>query len=237
MLRSRLLIYFADLLPPMAYDLFNKTVSELASNTGGGKLTFGIVVALWFAAGGMTSMMSTLNTAYHVREERSFVKVRAIAVGLTIAISICLLAALIVVLVGSHLADVIGSALHLSELFVAGWKILQWPAALFFIVVSFSLVYYFGPDLEERHWYWVTPGSIVGVVLWLFASAGFRAYLHFFNTYARTYGSLGAVIVLLVWLYVTGLAFLIGGEVNATIEHAAALRGHPEAKAPGQKAA
>ncbi len=237
MLRSRLLIYFADLLPPMAYDLFNKTVNELANNTGGGKLTFGIVVALWFAAGGMTSMMSTLNTAYHVREERSFVKVRAIAVGLTIAISICLVAALIVVLVGNHLADVIGSALHLSDLFVAGWKILQWPAALFFIVLSFSLVYYFGPDLEERHWYWVTPGSIVGVILWLVASAGFRAYLHFFNTYARTYGSLGAVIVLLVWLYVTGLAFLIGGEINATIEHAAALRGHPEAKAPGQKAA
>ncbi len=237
MLRSRLLLYFADMLPPMAYNLFNKTVNELASNAGGGKLTFGIVVALWFAAGGMSSMISTLNTAYHVREARSFLKVRAIAVVLTIAMSICLMLALAVVLIGNHLADVIGAALNLSGLFVTGWKILQWPAALFFVVASFSLVYYFGPDLKERHWYWVTPGSVFGVLLWLAASAGFRGYLHFFNSYTRTYGSLGAVIVLLVWFYVTGLAFLIGGEINAAIEHAAALRGHPEAKAPGQKAA
>lgn len=237
MLRSGLLIYFGDMLPPMAYSLFSNTVNELANNPGGGKLTFGILVALWFAAGGMTSMISTLNTAYHVREGRSFFKVRAIAVALTIAISVCLMLALVVVLIGSHLANVIGAALHLSGLFVLGWKIAQWPAALFFIVASFSLVYYFGPDLKERHWYWVTPGSLFGVILWLAASAGFRGYLHFFNTYTRTYGSLGAVIVLLVWFYVTGLAFLIGGEINAAIEHAAALRGHPEAKAPGQKAA
>lgn len=237
LLRSRLLIYFADLLPPMAYALFSKTVNEVAANTGSGKLTFGIVLALWFASGGMTSMMSTLNTAYHVRECRSFVKVRTIAVALTIAISVCLFSAVVVVLVGGHIADTLGPDLHLSALFVMGWKILQWPAAFFFIVVSFSLVYYFGPDLTERHWYWVTPGSIFGVIIWLAASAGFRVYLHFFNSYTRSYGSLGAVIVLMVWLYVTGLAFLVGGEINAAIEHAAALRGHPEAKASGQKAA
>ncbi|MGH9528590.1 MAG: YihY/virulence factor BrkB family protein [Terriglobales bacterium] len=237
MLRSRLLLYFADMLPPMAYNVFNKTVNELATTAGGGKLTFGIVVALLFASGGMSSMISTLNVAYHVREARSLIKVRAIALALTIAISVCLTLALVVVLIGNHLADMIGAALHLSMLFVVGWKMLQWPIALFFVVVSFSLVYYFGPDLRERHWYWVTPGSLFGVLLWLAASAGFRAYLHFFNTYTRTYGSLGAVIVLLMWFYVTGLAFLIGGEINAAIEHAAALRGHPEAKAPGQKAA
>ena len=235
MLRSRLLIYFADMLPPMAYDLFSKTVNELANNPGGGKLTFGILVALWFAAGGNEFDDLTLNTAYHVREGRTFLRVRAIAVALTIAISICLMLALAVVLIGNHLADVIGADLHLSALFVVGWKILQWPVALFFIVASFSLVYYFGPDLKERHWYWVTPGSIFGVLLWLAASAGFRAYMHFFNTYTRTYGSLGAVIVLLVWFYVTGLAFLIGGEINAAIEHAAALRGHPEAEGSGSK--
>lgn len=237
LLTNRLLIYFADLLPPMAYDLFSKTVDELATRPGGVKLTFGILLAFWFAAGGMTSMISTLNTAYHVREGRSFIKVRAIALALTMAVSICLTLALIVVLVGGHVADALGNVFDLSGLFVFGWKIVQWPVALFFIVVSFSLVYYFGPDLKERHWYWVTPGSIFGVLLWLAASGVFRGYLHFFNSYSKSYGSLGAVIILLVWLYVTGLAFLIGGEINAAIEHAAALRGHPEAKAPGQKAA
>jgi membrane protein len=114
---------------------------------------------------------------------------------------------------------------------------MQWPVAFLFMVVSFSLIYYFGPDLHERHWYWITPGSLFGVLVWLAASFVFRGYLHFFDTYSRTYGSLGAVIILLVWFYVTGLAFLIGGEINSQIEHAAAERGHPEAKAEGQKAA
>src|SRR5205814_955299 len=80
--------------------------------------------------------------------------------------------------------------------------------------LSFSLVYYYAPDIEERKWYWVTPGSAAGVAIWLLASIGFRVYLHFFNSYSATYGSLGAVIILMLWLYITGLAILIGGEVN-----------------------
>jgi membrane protein len=85
--------------------------------------------------------------------------------------------------------------------------------------LSFSIIYYFGPDLEQRKWYWVTPGSAIGVVLWLVASVGFRVYLHFFNTYTATYGSLGAVIILMLWLYITGFAILIGGELNWVIEN------------------
>jgi membrane protein len=91
--------------------------------------------------------------------------------------------------------------------------------------------------VKERHWYWITPGSVVGVVLWVGASAALRGYLHFFNSYSKTYGSLGAVIILMLWFYVTGLALLIGGEINSTIEHAAAEHGHPEAKQEGRKAA
>ena len=87
-------------------------------------------------------------------------------------------------------------------------------------VISFSSIYYFGPDWSERYWHWITPGSLFGVLLWLAASACFRGYLHFFNTYDAIYGSLGAVAVLLIWLYVAGLAFLIGGEINAEIERA-----------------
>ena len=182
-------------------------------------------------------MISTLNGAYHVRESRSWVKVRAIALGLTVAVALLVVAALGIVLVGGHAAEAAGSRLALGSATVLIWKILQWPLALFFVTLSFSLIYYYGPDLKEQHWYWVTPGSIIGVVLWLVASLVFRGYLHFFNTYSKTYGSLGAVIILVVWFYVTGLAFLVGGEMNAEIEHAAARRGHPEAKEEGQKAA
>lgn len=109
--------------------------------------------------------------------------------------------------------------------------------AIAFLIVAYALVYYFGPDLKEQHWYWITPGSVIGVTFWVLASVGLRIYLHFFNSYSKSYGSLGAVIILLLWSYVTGLTFLSGGEINAEIEHAAAERGHPEAKEEGQKAA
>ncbi|GAC1428015.1 MAG: YihY/virulence factor BrkB family protein [Terriglobales bacterium] len=236
-LRGNLMFYFAQVLPPMAFQVINQTINEVTKNSSGGKITFGIIVSLWVASGGMNSMMSTLNGAYGVREGRSMLKVRSIAVALTIGIATLVISALILVLVGSHIADFIGSELGVAFLVVKAWKILQWPAALAFLILSFSLIYFYGPDLKEQHWYWITPGSVFGVLVWLAASFGFRVYLHFYNTYSGTYGSLGAVIILMVWFYVTGLAFLIGGEINAQIEHAAAERGHPEAKLDHQKAA
>jgi len=236
-LRSNLLIYMADLLPATAYQVFATTINQLIAHAGNGKLTFSIVLALWFGAGGVSSMISTLNLAYHVKETRSFVRLRAIAVGLTIMISAFVVTALLIVLFGGEFVEIMSELLQLGAFAVIGWKVMQWLIALIFMMFSFSLIYYFGPDLKERHWYWITPGSVLGVLLWVAASAGFRVYLHFFNTYSRTYGSLGAIMILLVWLYVTGLAFLMGGEVNAIIEHAAAAHGHPEAKAEGKKAA
>jgi len=174
---------------------------------------------------------------YGVREARSWWKVRAIAVVLTIGVCALVILALGVVLLGGVAATWAGTKLHLGIAAKISWAVLQWPLALLFIVIAFSLIYYFAPDLKEQHWYWITPGSLFGVLLWLAVSFGFRAYLHFFNSYSKTYGSLGAVIILLVWFYVTGLAFLTGGEINAQIEHAAAEHGHPEAKAEGQKKA
>ncbi len=220
-LQGDLLAYFADFLPPTAFALLNKTTTELAANASGGKLTFGIVLALWFASGGVHSMISALNLAYRVREARSWLKVRAIALVLTLSIAILLLAALFLVLVSGHALDWLGAELRLTPEVVALWKGLQWPLAVFFAVLSYPLIYYFGPDLERRQWHWITPGSMVGAFLWLTATVGFRSYLRFFNAYSATYGSLGALMILLVWLYVTGLAFLIGGEINAEIEGAA----------------
>lgn len=236
-LRDHLMFYLARGLPPAAFEVVSHTIEEITKGSSGGKLTFGIVLTLWAAAGGMTSMISTLNDVYGVREARSWWKVRAIAVALTVAVSMLVLLALAVVLLGGVAASWAGSRLYLGIVVKISWMILQWPLALLFIVIAFSLIYYFAPDLKEQHWYWITPGSLCGVLLWLAVSFGFRAYVHFFNTYNKTYGSLGAVIILLIWFYVTGLAFLSGGEINAQIEHAAAEHGHPEAKAEGQKKA
>ena len=106
---------------------------------------------------------------------------------------------------------------------------------LVFVFLAFVLIYYFAPDLHEQQLRWLTPGAAVGVILWLFVSFLFGSYLNFYNTYSVVYGSLGAVIILLLWFYLTGVTILIGGEVNAIIEQAAARAGDPEAKAPGEK--
>lgn len=220
-LQSSLLSYFADFLPPSAFQLLKAITIEMAANATSGKLTFGIVLTLWFASGGTSSMISTLDAIYHVCQSRGWFRGRLIALGLTIAILVLLITSLFIVLVGGHFTDWIGMKLHLTSIVMIAWKGLQWAAVVLFLTLSFSLIYYFGPSLEQRRWHWITPGSIFGGCLWLAASAGLRVYLHFFNTYTATYGSLAAMMILLVWLYVTGLAFLIGGEINAQIERRA----------------
>src|SRR5437764_10955085 len=108
---------------------------------------------------------------------------------------------------------------------------MQYLIVLFFFVFSFSLIYYFGPDIKEQHWYWITPGSVFGVLLWLTASFLFRVYLHFFNSYSQTYGSLGAAMILLVWFYVNGFAFLFGCDFIAQIEIYAVFSVYTKAEA------
>ena len=223
--------------PPDAFKVITHTISEVTRHASGGKITLGLVLTLWFASGGMASIISGLDGVYELKETRSFFKVRLLALGLTIALSFLIAVALAVFLAGGYVVNHLGSHYGLEGAMVMAWRVGQIVIGLAFVIISFSLLYYYGPDVEEQHWYWITPGSLVGVALWVGASYAFRTYLHFFNSYNKTYGSLGAAMILLMWLFITGLAFLLGGEINAQIEHAAAKRGHPEAKAPGEKKA
>jgi len=236
-LQDSLFFYLSHVLPPAAFTLIEHTLRETIRKSSSGKLAFGLVFALWAGSGGMSSLISGLNIAYGVRDSRSWIKVKLRAIALTIAISALIMLALLIVLYGGSIAEFIGAKFDLADIAVLTWKIAEWIVALAFVVLAFALIYYYGPDLKEQHWYWITPGSLAGVILWLAVSFGFRVYLHFFNSYSKTYGSLGAVIILLFWFYVTGFAFLIGGEINSEIEHAAAAHGHPEAKPEGRKAA
>jgi membrane protein len=234
-LRTEMYAWLERALPPAAFQLTSKTVSEVIASTSHRKTWFGALLFLWSATTGTATMMSVLNAAYHVYDSRRWYKFRFIAVCLTLCLCVLVIVALTVVLFSGQAADLIGSKLGLTPVVVFLGKAVAWLVALSAILLAFALVYYFGPNVHEQHWYWITPGSLTGVALWLGSSIGFRLYLHFFDTYNKTYGSLGAVIILLLWFYVTGLAFLIGGEVNAEIEQAAAEHGHPEAKAPGEK--
>jgi len=139
---------------------------------------------------------------------------------MTLVIATLIVSALSVVLVGGFLINWATRQVHPNAVMVAIWKILQWPTAWLFIVFAYALIYSYGPNAERRRWYWITPGSTFGALLWLASSVVFRVYLNFYNTYTSTYGSLGAVVILIVWLYVAGLTFLIGGEIDANIERA-----------------
>lgn len=235
-LQSGLLGYAARFMPPDAYTLLQKTLKEITNNSTGLKLAFGLVLALWSGSGGVSSIMDALNRCYHVTDSRPLWKQRLIALVLTVALSALTVTALIIILYGGDIAQFAGNHTGLSAPVVMAWRIVQWPVALFFVVMAFALLYFWGPDTEQE-WQWITPGSLVGVILWIGVSLLFRVYLRYFNSYSKTYGSLGAVIILLYWLYISGLALLAGGEINSEIENAAAVRGHPEAKAPGEKAA
>ncbi len=231
-----MLIHYMDrTLPGSAAKMIRGVLHETSAASGGGKITFGIIASLWTASSAMAAIQDTLNGVYDVADERPLWKSRGIALALTIVCSILLVLAMAVILYGGVLADFIGNQLGLSTAVTWIWKIGQWPVALFFIATIFALIYYYAPDVQQKHWEWLTPGSVVGMVTWILASVGFRIYLHYFNSYSATYGSLGAVIILLTWFYVTGLMLLLGAEVNAEIEHAAARRGVPDAKRKGEK--
>ena len=234
-LRHSLFNYLGKVLPPSASELVSTTMFEVSAASSGGKIWFGILAALWAASTGMGAISESLNVAYHVKETRLWWKQRLIAVGLTLALGLLIISALVIVLYGGRIADGLANHFALGGGFALAWKILQWPIVLVFLFVGFALIYYWAPDLRDQDWRWVTPGSLIAVVLWLLVSFGFRLYLHYFNSYSKTYGSLGAVIILMLWFYFTGAAILIGGEVNSDIEAAAARAGVAEAKKEGEK--
>jgi membrane protein len=235
-LRHSLFNYLSQVLPGGAFQLVDSTISEVSTASSGGKVTFGLLAALWAASNGMGAITQALNVAYNVKETRPWWKQRLTAMGLTLNLSVLIISALVLVLYGGRLAYYVAGNYGFGEVFNITWKVLQWPIVVAFILLAFALIYYLAPDLHEQKWAWVTPGSVVGVGLWLVVSFGFKLYLHFFDSYSKTYGTLGAVIVLMLWLYLTGAAILVGGEVNSEIENAAAKEGDPDAKEKGEKA-
>ena len=234
-LHDSLLGYIGTALPGVAYDLVRKTLDEAGKASGAGKLSFGLLATLWSATSGMTALEDTLNAVYNVREMRPIWKTYGLAILLTVVCSVLLIAALFFVLYGTTVANYAADQMGLGPVATWAWRVVQWVIALSFLALVFSVTYYYCPDVDQRHWQWLTPGALAGMTLWIVATVAFRLYLHFYNSYTATYGSLGAVMILLLWFYITGMMLLVGAEVNAEIENAAAKRGIPDAKHKGQK--
>jgi membrane protein len=236
-LRGDLFFYLRVMLPPDASQLVLNTLARITRNAGGEKLAFTLLFSWYSGSAGITQLMSTLNAAYEVRERRSWIKVRLISLCLTLAMAVLIIAALALLLLGGQVGYFITRFVGLNTPVYIAVKIVQWVLALGFVVFAFATIYRFAPDVPNQRWYWITPGSLVGVFLWALASAGLRVYLHYFDSYNATYGSLGAVVILMLWFYVAGLAMLVGSQINATIDHACIKRAQMNAQAPDQTAA
>jgi membrane protein len=228
-LQRKLITYLGSVVPASALHLVTATIEEVIAARGGGKLSFGLLAALWAASSGINALGQALNAAYDVPETRPWWKVRLISVALTVAQAVLIISALLIVLYGGRLGHFLAAPIHEGHPFSIAWKILQWPIALAFVFLAFGLIYQFAPNLPARRRggrlpasdyrrRWLSPGVLVAVLLWLLVSLGFRLYLHFFNSYSATYGSLGALIILMLWFYLTGAAILLGGEVNCELE-------------------
>lgn len=234
-LRASLLEYFHRVVPGSAFTLVEDTLRQITTGAGGGKLSLGIIVSLWAASNGMSAVAEGLNAAYEIKDERPWWKRQLLAIGLTVAFAAFAVVALALILAGHSIGSWLAGRAGYSDLFTNFWSLARWPIALFMVLVAVNLLYRFAPDLRNWEWKWFTPGAAVAVALWVAVSLGFRLYLHYFNSYNATYGSLGAVIILLLWFYITGAAILIGAEVNSEIENAAAEIGEPDARLAGEK--
>jgi len=231
-LRRNLLTYLSAIVPVSAFDLINTTVDEISQKRSGGTLWFGLLTSLWFASSGMGAIIEGLNVAYDVKETRAWWRRTLLAIFLTIVLVVLVITALALMFYGSRIAEAIANHYGFGAAFTTVWEVLRWVFVFVIVFMAFALIYYFAPDQNIKQLRWLSPGAMTGLVLWLLVSFLFGSYLDFYNNYSVVYGSLGAVIILMLWLYLTGVTILIGGEVNAIIEQAAARTRDSAAKAP-----
>lgn len=220
--------------PGEVLSIVRDQVASIAGSKNGGLLTFGFLGTVWSTSSAITGIIGTLNTAYEITDSRPWWKVRLIAIGLTFAVGLFILISFALVVAGPSLAGPVAQWLGLGSAFELTWKIVQWPIVFLLVVTGIGMVYYFGPDAEQQ-WEWVTPGSLFATVFWIIGSLGFRFYVAAFGNFNATYGAIGGVIVVMLWLYLTGWAILLGAELNAEIEHASPWGKEKGEKRPGEK--
>lgn len=224
-LYAQLLHYFALVVPQSAYDMVVQNFNSMTAASSSGKVGFGIAAALWSASVGFAAIQDTLNNVYKVKETRPYWKARGGAILVTALLAIIVSATLAVLFAADFAVELIRA--HVRERYLeitaqVGVRSLAWIATLGLLILLFATIYYFAPDVKAKCWRWLTPGAAIGIACWIVASLGLRIYLHFSTSYSATYGTLGAVIILLTWFYITGLTLLLGAEINSEIAAAVA---------------
>jgi membrane protein len=215
-LMDELMSYVERVLPGDAASMVTKTLSEIMRGASGSLLSIGVFAALWAASNGMGSIVTALNVAYDVKDERVWWKKRLVAIGLTVGFSLFTLTALLLLVFGERIGEAVAGMVGLGTAFTHTWNIARWPVLVLCVLTGITLVYYLAPDVEQP-WHWVSPGAAFALVAWLLMSEGLRIYVGYFGNYNATYGSIGGVILLMLWLYLSGVVLLIGAEINSEI--------------------
>ncbi len=219
-LMDQLMTYAARVLPGDAASLVTRTLAEIVLDASGELLSIGVVAALWAASSGMLSIMTALNVVFHTADPRRWWRRRLAALGLTIGLSLFTLTALILLVFGKRIGEAVAQWIGLGAVFRATWNIAQWPVLIACVFTAITLVYQLAPSVKRRR-SWVSPGSVFAVIGWLLVSLGLREYVGVFGGYNTTYGSIGGVILLMLWLYLSGLVLLVGAEIDSEIHRAA----------------
>ena len=210
----------APIAPPEVLTIIRKQLESIVAGESPNILTIGILGALWSSSGAMTSIVSSLNRAYDIPETRPWWKVRLTSIGLTIALALFVLLSFTLIVAGPNFGHYLTSWIGLDQAFDTAWRLMRWPLVFALATTGIAFVFYYAPDADQD-WVWITPGSILTTVLWVLFSLAFRLYVTRVGDYAATYGALAGAAILLLWMYFSGLALLIGGEFNSEIEHAA----------------
>jgi membrane protein len=212
-------------------ELLRRQLSEVSAGSEASLLTLGIVGAIWTSSAAMVAIIDALNRAYDVEEWRPWWKRRVIAIALTIALALFIIASLVLVLIGPDAATRAASWLGAAPLAVYLWSILRWPVMIVLVMFGVDLVYHFAPNRSSR-WSWMTPGAVLATLLWILSSFAFKFYVVNFGTYTATYGAIGGIIVTMLWFYVSSLAILVGAECNGVIEQAHRMKRRAARPAP-----
>ena len=217
-LATTVLGYFKQVTPQEVYTLIEEYTGKIIRGEAKapGLLSFGILFTIWSASGAFSALISALNRAYDVQETRPFWKVRGIAILMTLGLSVLILVGVLLLVFGEPIGRTVADIFGLGSVFELVFEVVRWPVALLFLVLTVALLYYFAPDVSQP-FRWITPGGLVGVLLWVLASVGFSIYVDNFGSYNKTYGSIGVVIVLLLYLYISSLTILFGATLNATL--------------------
>ena len=225
----------ASFAPGPAKTVVGSAINGLAANRGGAGILFvvGILGALWSASGYIAAFMRASNAIWDVEEGRPVWKTVPVRLGVTLVVVLLLAVSAVAVVLTGSLADRTGRLLGLGGTFVTVWDIAKWPVLLLVVATVFAILYYASPNVKHPSFKWITPGGIVAVVVWVVASAAFALYVVNFGSYNKTYGSIGAVIVFLVWLWISNVALLFGAEYNAERERGRLIAdGYPEDTEP-----